>query len=73
MTANALYASVAAGPGRPYSSVQSLRFADGKISEVLKLDFAPGLGLSVSPDGRYMLLTRPDEKGTDLMLVEGFR
>jgi len=53
--------------------VQSLRFADGKISEVLKLDFVPSLGLSVSPDEGYVLLTRPDEKGTDLMLVEGFR
>ncbi len=73
VTANALYASVAPGPGRPYPSVQSLRFADGKISELFKLDFAPGLGLSVSPDERYLLITKPDEKGTDLMLVEGFR
>ncbi|HEV3202532.1 MAG TPA: protein kinase [Bryobacteraceae bacterium] len=73
VTANAVYASVGPGPGRPYPSVQSMRLAGGKILEVLKLDFSAGLGLSVSPDERYLLLTRPDEKGTDLMLVEGFR
>jgi Tol biopolymer transport system component len=46
---------------------------DGKIENVLELPFTPGLGLSLSPEGRYVLLTKPDENGTDLMLVEGFR
>ena len=46
---------------------------DGKIADVLELPFTPGLGLSLSPDGRYVLVTKPDENGTDLMLVEGFR
>jgi Tol biopolymer transport system component/serine/threonine protein kinase len=46
---------------------------DGKILNVLDLPFKPGLGLSLSPDGRHVLLTRPDENGTDLMLVEGFQ
>jgi hypothetical protein len=31
------------------------------------------LGLSLSPDERYLLLTKPDDKGKDLMLVEGFQ
>jgi hypothetical protein len=31
------------------------------------------MGLSLTPDERYLLLTKPDLKGTDLMLVEGFR
>jgi len=40
---------------------------------LLKLDFEPGNGLSVSTDERYVLLTKPDQNGTDLMLVENFR
>ncbi len=46
---------------------------DGRIENVLELPFSPGLGLSLSPDGRYVLVTKMDENGTDLMLVEGFR
>jgi eukaryotic-like serine/threonine-protein kinase len=45
----------------------------GRITNILELPFTPGLGLSLSPDGRYVLVTKPDENGTDLMLVEGFR
>lgn len=45
---------------------------DGKIADVLPLPFAPGLGLSFSPDERRVLVTKPDENGTDLMLVEDF-
>jgi hypothetical protein len=46
---------------------------NGEVEDVLELPFTPGLGLSVSQDERYVLLTKPDENGTDLMLVEGFR
>jgi Tol biopolymer transport system component len=46
---------------------------DGRITNILELPFSPGLGLSLSPEGRYVLVTKPDENGTDLMLVEGFR
>ena len=46
---------------------------DGSIANILELPFTPGLGLSLSPEGRYVLVTKPDENGTDLMLVEGFR
>jgi hypothetical protein len=48
-------------------------FPGGKIMDLLELPFQPGLGLSLTPDGRYLLVTKPDENGTDLMLVEGFR
>ena len=58
---------------RRYFSVQSTRPSDGKVYELLKLEFQAGLSLSVSPDERYVLLAKPDEKGTDLMIVEGFR
>ena len=49
------------------------RPSDGKVSELLKLEFQPRPDLSASPDEQYVLLAKPDEKGTDLMLVEGFR
>jgi Tol biopolymer transport system component len=72
ISSHALYGATMTGPPASYS-VQLLQFADGKISQLLPLDFSPGLGLSLTPDERYLLLTRPDQKGTDLMLVEGFR
>jgi len=72
VTPNALYALTRTSSPPSYS-VQALHFADGKISKLLALDFAPILGLSLTPDERYLLLTKPDQKGTDLMLVEGFR
>lgn len=46
---------------------------DGRTENLMELGFTPGLGLSVSRNGRSVLVTRPDENGTDLMLVEGFR
>jgi Tol biopolymer transport system component len=54
------------------SQVQRLT-QDGRIASVLDLPFTPGLGLSLSPEERYVLVTKPDGNGTDLMLVEGFR
>ena len=72
MTANALYGVVARDPARRFlRSVD--RPSDGKVSELLKLEFQPRPDLSVSPDEQYVLLAKPDEKGTDLMLLEGFR
>jgi hypothetical protein len=44
----------------------------GKIVDVLELPFAPLLGLSLTPDERYVLMTKPDENGADLMLVDNF-
>lgn len=59
----------------PYWVIKVLRRGERESREVLKLDFPPGnnLSLSLSPDGRYALMTKPDERGTDLLLVEHFR
>ena len=59
---------------RNYWSIRTLRFADRKIVEVTKLEsLAYALNLSLSPDERYVLLTKPDTSGTDLLLVNNFR
>ncbi len=59
---------------RSYWSIRMLRFVDRKIVEVARLEsLAFALNLSVSPDERYVLLTRPDTSGTDLLLVNNFR
>ena len=59
---------------RPYWSIRVLRFADRRVAEAARLDFRPdGLQLSLSPDEKHALLTRRDESGTDLLLVDNFR
>ena len=60
-------------PGQDRGSLQMFRFATGKAAELANLDYIPFVGLSVSPDERYVLLTKPDQSGSDLMLVENFR
>jgi hypothetical protein len=43
---------------------------DSRISSITKPAY---LGLSLSPDGRYLIYSQIDEQGADLMLVENFR
>jgi Tol biopolymer transport system component len=51
-----------------------LRSADNTIHDMATMDFLPGfVGLSVSRDERYVLVTRPDLSGSDLLLVNDFR
>jgi Tol biopolymer transport system component len=54
------------------SSLQFLSFATGKVKTIAPISGSPGEGLSVSPDGRFILYTQVDE-ASDLMLVENFR
>jgi Tol biopolymer transport system component len=62
---------------RSEPSLQFFRFADGKSVKITPLPGDPFLfydwGLTVSPDGRFALYTRPDNPNSDLMLVENFR
>ena len=56
------------------SSIKFLSFATGKVKMVAPISRpASSEGLSVSPDGRFILYTLIGETGTDLMLVENFR
>ena len=53
-------------------SIYFLDFAAGEVRPVLKTP-RPDTGLAISPDGRYLLFSKRDAVGSDLMLVESFR
>jgi hypothetical protein len=59
------------------TSIQFLTFATNQIRSIANFQKpieGPGLsgGLSVSPDGRWILCTQVDQAGSELMLVENF-
>ena len=60
-------------------SIEFLSFHSGKVMTFFAnegLSFAyegNGVGLDISPDGRYLLYTQEKPLGSDLMLVENFR
>jgi hypothetical protein len=55
------------------NSIAFRDFATNKTKTIYTTDKLHGLGLSVSEDGRWMLLTQLDNQESDLMLVEHFR
>jgi hypothetical protein len=55
------------------SVVQFLDFATGAIKTIYPIDKTIDLGLTVSPDGHYVLWSQIDHQGSNLMLVENFR
>jgi Tol biopolymer transport system component len=55
------------------SAIQYLDFASGSERTIAKLEKRPDLGLTLSPDRRYLLFTLIDFEGSDLLLAEGFR
>ncbi len=61
-------------PGQPAVTMKRLDFADGSIRDVTTIDFVPiPVGLFISADERYALVTRNDRNGSDLLLVTDFR
>jgi Tol biopolymer transport system component/DNA-binding winged helix-turn-helix (wHTH) protein len=59
----------------PQDSPRSIRFFDFATKhtrEIFKADKDLGDGLSISPDGRYMLYSQDDESNADIMLVSNF-
>jgi len=56
-------------------SICFLSFTTGRVKTVAQMSGTPGEGLSVSPDGRFVLFSQVEtiqEPNTDLMLVENF-
>lgn len=64
-------------PRRDTASLQFLSFATNNIRLLANFDrpiaLSAGAGLSVSPDGRWILCTHFEQAGSELMLVENFR
>jgi Tol biopolymer transport system component len=57
-------------------AIQFLSFAQRTVVPVAMLEGKPvpyEPGISVSPDGRWLLYTQDDERTSDIMLVENFR
>jgi eukaryotic-like serine/threonine-protein kinase len=54
-------------------SIQFLNTTTGKVTTISTIAEYPGNGLSVSPDGRFIIYPQFDILGQDLMLVENFR
>lgn len=50
-------------------------FENRKITDLRTLDKPPkqGPGMTVSPDGRLLLYSQPDDGGSEIMIVENFR
>jgi hypothetical protein len=59
------------GGGR-CKKIDYLDFATGNTKTVVATGKL-GAGLSISPDGRFLLYNQVDQSGTDLMLVENFQ
>jgi hypothetical protein len=58
-------------PGR--DSLEYLDLATGKVKLLLRTSRPADLGLTISPDGRWLLYAQTEAFGSDLILVENFR
>jgi eukaryotic-like serine/threonine-protein kinase len=54
-------------------TIEFFSFANGQTHTIAQYDKPPFLGMTVSPDGRWLLYSQIDQSGTDLMLVENLR
>jgi Tol biopolymer transport system component len=53
-----------------FAAVQRFRFATQEVTSIVSLE-RPCLGLTISSDGRFLLFAQLDQRGSDLMLVDG--
>ena len=64
-------------PSPPHSGDQGFirffSFSTGRSSSIAVSNHRNFLGFSVSPDSRYILFDKYDERGSDLMLVRNFQ
>jgi WD40-like Beta Propeller Repeat len=54
------------------AEIHFFSFETGKSKLAIR-PLRPGLGMAVSPDGRWLLYSQVEHSGSDLMLVENFR
>jgi hypothetical protein len=58
----------------PHEILQFFSFATGKPRALLTPDKPPNMGLSVSPDGHWLIYSQMErEAASNLMLVDNFR
>jgi hypothetical protein len=60
----------------PRPTIAFFSFATGRTTQIAALEKEPawsGTGLTVSPDGRWILYVQMDQVVSDVMLVENFR
>ncbi len=55
------------------ATIEYLDFATGKAKKLYTLTKPVDLGVTISPDQRYLLFSQRDSGGSDLMLVNNFR
>ncbi len=55
------------------TTIQFLRFSTGKIEKIVDLGKEAYYGLTVSPDGRWLVYSEIEQQGSNLMLVDKFR
>jgi Tol biopolymer transport system component len=60
-------------PDAAPKTVAYFDFATKRVRNVFKVDKELEAGLSVSPDGRYILFSQVDQENSDIMLVDQFR
>jgi Tol biopolymer transport system component/DNA-binding winged helix-turn-helix (wHTH) protein len=72
--ASGIYFAGPADQGSSYSSaIGFLSFRTGKVTTVAPREWGGHPGVSVSPDGRFLLYSFAELIGSDLMLVENFQ
>jgi Tol biopolymer transport system component len=68
-----IYFIPTAPAGATSSSIQFFSFASGKIRSIAATERPARFGLTISPDGRWILYTQIDQSDSELMLVENFQ
>jgi len=64
------YVSPRESPTRQF--IHFLSFSTGKSRPVVVSEREIGMGLSLSPDGHFLIFTQRDQVGSDLMLIQNF-
>jgi hypothetical protein len=72
VTDNGIYFIAYNRPG-PGISIQFLDSTTGRITRIAPVERPPVLGISISPDYRWLLYNLMEKRDSDLKLVENFR